>query len=80
MAIARRRFLFARIYVGIFQNVNLPSSIEMQSKLGSWDQAMKFESILFACFKCKKLGHWAKKWPMNSSKVKENPQPKSKKI
>ncbi|XP_059068244.1 uncharacterized protein LOC131858811 [Cryptomeria japonica] len=77
---SRRMLVFARIYVGVYQYANLSSSIEIQSKLGTWVQAIEFESIPFACFKCRKLRHWAKRCPLNVSKEKENPQPKPKKF
>ncbi|XP_057842059.1 uncharacterized protein LOC131051512 [Cryptomeria japonica] len=79
MAMARKRFLFARIYVGISQNADLPSSIEIQLKLGSWTQAIEFESIPFACFNCRRGGHWEKRYPLNASKEKEKSHCKPKK-
>lgn len=46
------------------QVTNLPSLININSKLGVWEQVIDFESIHFACFHCKKVGHWEKKCPL----------------
>lgn len=71
MTATRKRLVFARICVGVSQEAYIPSLIEIQSKLGSWVQNIEFETIPFACFKCRKSGHWAKKCPLNATSEKE---------
>lgn len=56
------------IYVNISQNMDLPSTIDISSKLGLWEQSIEFESLPFVCFSCKKAGHWAKACPSNPKK------------
>lgn len=63
MTAARKRLVYARICVNISQNMDLPSTIDINSKLGLWEQAIEFESLPFVCFSCKKAGHWAKACP-----------------
>ncbi|XP_057842939.2 uncharacterized protein LOC131052042 [Cryptomeria japonica] len=67
----RRRFTFARICVGVMQGTNMPLSIEINSRLGKWVQPMEYESVPFACFHYKKLGHMAKEIPLQTVKEKE---------
>ena len=52
--------------------MDLPESISLKSKLGIWDQRIEYESIPFACFHCKKAGHWAKKFPSLKGKAKKS--------
>lgn len=42
MTTARKRLVFARIYAGVSQNADLHSSIDIQSKLGTWTQTIEF--------------------------------------
>lgn len=63
--------MYARICVNISQNKDLPSSIEINSKLGMWEQTIEFESLPFVCFSCKKVGHWAKVFPSNPKNVQK---------
>ncbi|XP_059070621.1 uncharacterized protein LOC131860254 [Cryptomeria japonica] len=62
---SRRRLIYARICVGVGPEMNMPEEIEIESKLGKWMLNIDYESIPFACFHCKKFGHWAKKCPSN---------------
>ncbi|XP_059068506.1 uncharacterized protein LOC131859012 [Cryptomeria japonica] len=68
---ARRRLTFARIYVGVMQGTDMPLSIEINSRLGKWNQPLEYESVPFACFHCKKVGHTARKYPLQAVKEKE---------
>lgn len=34
--VSRRRLTYARIYVGVFQGVDMPEVISLKSKLGTW--------------------------------------------
>lgn len=80
MTTARKWLVFARTCVGVSQNADLPSSIDIQSKLGTWMQTIEFESIPFFFFKCRKMGHCSKKFPLNARKDKENHQSNPKTI
>lgn len=42
----------------------MPEQINIVSKLRMWKQQIEYESIPFACFHCKKAGHWAKSCPL----------------
>ncbi|XP_059068511.1 uncharacterized protein LOC131859016 [Cryptomeria japonica] len=68
MIAARKRLVYARICVNISQNMDLPSSIDISSKLGLWEQTIEFKSLPFVCFSYKKVGHWAKACPSNPKK------------
>lgn len=76
--VARKRLVFARICVGVSQERDLPSSVKIHSKLGSWSQAIEFETIPFAYFNYRKSGHWAKHCPLKAKKEMENPNRNSK--
>lgn len=56
MTSSRKRLVFSRIYLGITQSIDLPSSIEIVSKLGKWVQTVQFENLPFVCFTCKNMG------------------------
>ncbi|XP_057837885.2 uncharacterized protein LOC131048058 [Cryptomeria japonica] len=71
MTTTRKRLVYARICVNISQNKDLPSSIEINSKLEMWEQTTEFESLPFVCFSCKKVGHWAKVCPSNPKNVQK---------
>ncbi|XP_059075280.1 uncharacterized protein LOC131875230 [Cryptomeria japonica] len=71
---SRRRLIYARIYVGVGAKTDMPEEIEIESKLGKWMQKIVYESIPFACFHCKKVGHWAKR--CRSNVVKSQSQTK----
>lgn len=71
ITMARRRLTFARICVGVMQGMDMPLSIEINSRLGKWVQPMEYESVPFAYFHCKKLGHTTKKCPLQFAKEKE---------
>lgn len=60
MTAKKSRLVFARICVNFNQMTDMPQSIEIISKLGKWTQVIEYESLPFACFNCKNLGHWAK--------------------
>ncbi|XP_059066415.1 uncharacterized protein LOC131857723 [Cryptomeria japonica] len=81
MMAARKRMVYARIYICISQNIDLPSSMDIISKLGKWTQPVEFETISFVCFHCKKYRHWDKKCPLqtntNVSPNNKNVSPKS---
>ncbi|XP_059067606.1 uncharacterized protein LOC131858391 [Cryptomeria japonica] len=62
----RKRMVYARICVGVSRSKDLPSSVELVSKLGTLVQTIEFESLPFVCFLCRKAGHWAKKFPQNT--------------
>ncbi|XP_059075175.1 uncharacterized protein LOC131875158 [Cryptomeria japonica] len=66
---SRRRLIYARICVGVGPDTNMPEEIEIESKLGKWKQNIIFETIPFAFFHCKKVGHWAKKCPSIEGKT-----------
>ncbi|GLJ06585.1 hypothetical protein SUGI_0042510 [Cryptomeria japonica] len=68
---ARRRLTFAKIYVGVMQGTYMPLSIEINSRLGKWVQPIEYKSVPFACFHYKKLGHTARKFPLQVVKEKE---------
>lgn len=72
MTTARKRLVFARICVSIVQSSDLPSSIEIMSKLGNWVQKIEFETLPFVCFNYKKPRHWAKNYPNMAMKSKNN--------
>ncbi|XP_059076813.1 uncharacterized protein LOC131876055 [Cryptomeria japonica] len=72
MTAARKRLVYGRICVSISQNMDLPSSIKKNSKLGKWEQSIEFESLPFVCFSCKKAGHWAKACPSNPKNVQKH--------
>jgi hypothetical protein len=65
VTVSRKRLTYARICVGVVQGTDMPDTINLQSKLGVWQQKIEYESIPFACFRCKKSGHWAKQCPAN---------------
>ncbi|XP_057838675.2 uncharacterized protein LOC131048652 [Cryptomeria japonica] len=67
----RRRLTFSRICVGVMKGTDMPLSIKINSRLGKWNQPMEYESVPFACFYCKKLGHMARKCPLQVVKEKE---------
>ncbi|XP_057851779.2 uncharacterized protein LOC131061959 [Cryptomeria japonica] len=68
---ARRRLTFAMIYVRVTQVSNMPLSIEINSRLGKWNQPLEYESVSFASFHCKKAGHTTRKCPLQVAKEKE---------
>ncbi|XP_057820685.2 uncharacterized protein LOC131033459 [Cryptomeria japonica] len=68
MTTAWKRMVYARIYVGVSRSKDLPSSVELVSKLGTLVQTIEFESLPFVCFLCKKAGHWVTKCPQNTKK------------
>ncbi|XP_057869212.1 uncharacterized protein LOC131076178 [Cryptomeria japonica] len=72
MTAAQTRLVYARICINISQNMNLPSSIEINSKLGKWEKVIEFESLPFVCFSCKKARHWAKPCPSNPKNAQKN--------
>ncbi|XP_057838835.1 uncharacterized protein LOC131048780 [Cryptomeria japonica] len=72
MTATKSRLFFAHIYVNVNQMMDMPQYIEIISKLGKWTQAIEYESLLFACFHCKKLGHWAKSCPLKKGKNNKN--------
>ncbi|XP_059066154.1 uncharacterized protein LOC131857513 [Cryptomeria japonica] len=61
---SKRRLTHARFCVGIAHDADMPKEIDIVSKLGTWKQLIEYESIPFACFHCKKEGHWAKSCPL----------------
>ncbi|XP_059070774.1 uncharacterized protein LOC131860385 [Cryptomeria japonica] len=65
---SRRRLIYARICIGVGPKMDMPEEIEIESKLSKWLQNIVYETIPFACFHCKKVGHWAKKCPSNAVK------------
>ncbi|XP_059075138.1 uncharacterized protein LOC131855840 [Cryptomeria japonica] len=69
--VARRRLTFVRISVGVMQGMDMPLSIEINSRLGKWVQPMQYESVPFACFHYKKSGHTARKCPLQAINEKE---------
>ncbi|XP_057853625.1 uncharacterized protein LOC131063738 [Cryptomeria japonica] len=69
--VARRRLTFTRIYVGVMQGTDMPLSIKINSRLGKWIQPLKYESVPFACFHYKKLGHTTRKCTLQAVKEKE---------
>lgn len=60
---SKRRLTHARFYVGVAPEADMPEQIDLVSKLGTWKQHIEYETIPFACFHCKKVGHWAKSCP-----------------
>ncbi|XP_059076651.1 uncharacterized protein LOC131875931 [Cryptomeria japonica] len=54
---SKRRLTHARFCVGIAHDADMPEEIDIVSKLGMWKQLIEYESIPFACFHCKKVGH-----------------------
>lgn len=54
---SKRRLIYARIRVGVGPDTDMPEEIEIDSKLGKWMQKIIYESIPFACFHCKRVGH-----------------------
>ncbi|XP_057864416.2 uncharacterized protein LOC131072293 [Cryptomeria japonica] len=72
---SRRGLTHARFCVGIAHDVDMPEQIDIVSKLGTWKQQIEYESIRFACFHYKKVGHWAKNCPLKPKG--ENKQAKS---
>ncbi|XP_059066017.1 uncharacterized protein LOC131857439 [Cryptomeria japonica] len=65
MTMATKRMVYSRICVGVSRSKDIPSSVELVSKLGMLVQTIEFESLPFIFFLCKKAGHWAKKCPQN---------------
>ena len=57
VTISRRILNYVKKILGVLRGVDLPESISLKSKLGIWDQRIEYESIPFACFHCKKVGH-----------------------
>lgn len=79
---SKRRLTHARFCVGVAPEADMPEQIDLVSKLGTWKQHIEYETIPFACFHCKKVGHWAKSSP-NKQKVepkKLKPQIESQKM
>lgn len=68
---ARRRLIFSRICFGVTQGTCMHLSIEINSRLGKWNQPLQYESIPFTYFHCKKVGHIARKCPLQIAIVKE---------
>lgn len=60
MTAVRSRQVFARIYVNIQQDTELPQVITLNSKVGKWRQEIEYEATPFVCVTCKKVGHCAK--------------------
>ncbi|GLJ18585.1 hypothetical protein SUGI_0330910 [Cryptomeria japonica] len=54
MTTAKKRMVYAKIYVGVSRSKDLPLLIELVSKLGTLVQTIEFESLPFVCFLCKK--------------------------
>ncbi|XP_059066202.1 uncharacterized protein LOC131857546 [Cryptomeria japonica] len=48
--------------------ISVPDKLVDLTVAGKWTQAIKYESLPFACFHCKKLSHWAKSCPLKKSK------------
>ncbi|XP_059074866.1 uncharacterized protein LOC131874923 [Cryptomeria japonica] len=71
ITVARRRLTLSRICVGVTQGTNMPLSIEINTRLGKWNQPLEYERIPFTCFHCKKVGHIARKCPLQIAIVKE---------
>lgn len=69
--IAKKRLTYARICVGVTEGYDMPQVIEFQSHLGSRIQKIDYESVPFACFHCKKVGHKANLCPLFKGKGKE---------
>ena len=57
ITVSRRRLNYARFCVGVSRGIDLLKSITLKSKVEVWDQRLEYESIPFACFHCKKIGH-----------------------
>ncbi|XP_057838208.1 uncharacterized protein LOC131048314 [Cryptomeria japonica] len=74
MMAARKIMVYARICVGVSRSKDIPSLVELVSKLGMLVQTIEFELLPFVCFLCKKVGHWAKKCPQNT-KIDPNKGP-----
>lgn len=57
MTSAKRCLVYSKICVNVIQFANLLKEIDLFSKLGKWVHKMEYESIPFACFHCKNVGH-----------------------
>lgn len=71
MTTARKIMVYARLCVGVSRSKDLPSSVDLVSKMSLLSQAIEYESLPFVCFLCKKVGHWEKKCPQNIKKDEE---------
>ncbi|XP_057867841.2 uncharacterized protein LOC131075066 [Cryptomeria japonica] len=69
MMAARKRIVYVPICVCVNQNTDLPSSVDIISKLGKLTQQVELETMSFVCFNCKKSGHWTKNYPLQIDKV-----------
>ncbi|XP_057870798.2 uncharacterized protein LOC131077337 [Cryptomeria japonica] len=68
MMTTRKRMVYARICVGVCRSKDLPSSVELVSKLGTIVKTIEIELLPYVFFLCKKVGHWAKKYPHNTKR------------
>lgn len=57
MTAARKRLVYARIYVNVCHSLDLPLSIDILSKLERWEKTIEYEFLPFVFFHCKKVGH-----------------------
>ncbi|XP_059068619.1 uncharacterized protein LOC131859103 [Cryptomeria japonica] len=71
ITMARRRFTYSRICIGVTQDTNMLLSIEINSRLGKWNQPLEYGSVPFAFFHCKKARHTTRKCPLQVAKEKE---------
>ncbi|XP_057841230.2 uncharacterized protein LOC131050928 [Cryptomeria japonica] len=71
MTTSRKIMVYARIFMGLSRSKDLPSLVDLISKLGSVCQVIEYESLPFVCFLCKKARHWVKRCPQNN-KIEEN--------
>lgn len=54
---SRKHLVYARFCVNVEKSADFLALIKINSKLGVWEQAVKFDSNPFSCFYCQKVGH-----------------------